>query len=363
MDSQKNTQTLLNTPLHGVQLQNPNLAISQTQSHTQFQLDISIHQTQAPKPNSQAIWTLKDQGERYTTLMELYKTDKGIVLNIECEGRGTFTFTPNHIDVNWQQQGTQFEHYFQSVGIACWLELQHIPCIHANTVTLGDEAYLIIAPSRTGKSTLTTALLNHGFKLMTDDMVAIYPQDSKQYIVYPSWPKIRLWPDSVDALLGPDLESENSTKSEKRLTQQSNLARSTEVAPNKPSPALKNKLATSERAPVHQKFAKSEIKIDTQDIWEQSPKKLKAIYFLERQEQPNQLVKINKLTASTSLMMLLQNSILANAYTGLGLETERLKKLAEMVNILPVYKMEYQTGLKNLAQINTELKKHIQELS
>jgi hypothetical protein len=316
-------------------MENPSSISTLCGDKTPFNVSIKIQHFDYSKPKSAPIWTLHDIGERYSTLVELHNTNDIYQMNIECEGTGMFTFDSNSIQVNWQPQGTGFEHYLQSLGLSYWLEKQGIPCIHANAVSFNDQAYLIIAPSRTGKSTLTTELLNHGFQLMTDDMAAIHPTTKNEYTIYPSWPKVRLWPDT--------LESAEKTWAKTTLD------------------AAKPQITNSK---VHQKFAKAEIDLCqvSDNIWQQTPCSLKAIYYLDRQEHTNHICKITQLHASQSLMLLLQNSILANAYTSMGVEQKRLAYLAEMLTHIPLFKMTYKSGLDNLSDVNAELKEHANEL-
>lgn len=334
-----NQQSLLNTPLHGVQLLDtanhlPNQAAPTNQatqlSNTVFSLPIDIQYANYQKPTLQPIWSLIDQGERYLSVIELYQTEQDYTLNIECEGTGSFSISQPVIKVNWQPQGTDFKHYLQSIGIATWLELNNIPCIHANAITYKGNAYLIIAPSRTGKSTLTTHLLKDGFKLMTDDMAAIYPLPNQEFMIYPSWPKVRLWPDSA----------ENLAKYNKSTT---------------------DNLAPLQYKKVHQKFAKYEINLDDNinKLWDFTPTKLKAIYYLDRIDNEQQSCQIKPLPAGHSLMMLLQNSILANAYTSMNIEGQRLQTLAKMLTDIPVFNLQYTSGLNYLAEVNKQFKKHI----
>ncbi|WP_158967168.1 hypothetical protein [Paraglaciecola sp. L3A3] len=349
-----NQQSLLNTPLHGVQLLDTanKLPTSLKQvSNTAFTLPIDVQYSSYQKPHTQPIWQLVDQGERYLSVIQLFKTEQDYTLNIECEGTGSFAISKTAIKVNWQPQGTDFKHYLQSLGIACWLELNAVPCIHANTISYQDQAYLFIAPSRTGKSTLTTHLLGDGFQLMTDDMAAIHSLSANEYMIYPSWPKVRLWPDSANNLVGAEIDIDN-TKPMKAAENSVNNQESV-------------KFSSIECKKVHQKFAKFEINLNSSDnnFWNSKPTKLKAIYYLDRSDNLDTFCHIKQLTASHSLMMLLQNSILANAYTSMGVESQRLQSLAKLLTNIPVFNINYKSGLNYLPEVGKQLKKHITGLS
>ena len=372
-------------PLHGVEL----LINNTPHQHDQklpFHINVTINYDTDTYPTTLPIWTMLDEGTRYSSLVELYQDNNKHTLSIKCEGQGSFTFDPTKMCIDWQSAGTGFEHYLQSLGLAAWLELQGIPCIHANAITLDNDAALIIAPSRTGKSTLTTHLTNHQFKLMTDDMAAIHPATDGTFTIYPSWPKVRLWPDMADSLIGIEVEAKGERESEsesdisvnRKISEVTGI--NTDISPNinidlyadtdndkklsnnpngekQPSKPL---IAAPQKKQVHQKFAKYEIKFNTSNnIWHHQPAPLRAIYYLERlEENANVECAIERLNASNALIILLQNSMLADGYVNMGIEVERLTSLAKILGSIPLYKISYRSGLDNLDNVANQLKVH-----
>ena len=197
--------------------------------------------------NKTCIWQLEDLGERYKTKIELFVDNtesnisdinltvnkdklnsneitstwcyKTLYLNVDCEGKGVFKVTPQAIKVDWLE-GTEFTHYFQTLVAALWLELNNVACIHANALAYHNKAIALVAPSRTGKSTLTLSLIEHGFKLMTDDMLALHKASNKECSekidVFPSWPVTRMWPDSLSEMINIPLE--NTAKVHERFS-------------------------------------------------------------------------------------------------------------------------------------------------
>ena len=374
MDIKESTPLFLE-PLHGVELSFNN---HQHQQHKKlpFHLNVTVNYDTQVETTSLPIWTMLDEGTRYSSLVELYKDDSKHKLTVKCEGEGSFTFDQSAMIIDWQSAGTGFEHYLQSLGLACWLELQGVPCIHANAITLDDDnAALIIAPSRTGKSTLTTHLARHQFKLMTDDMAAIHPCDDGTFTIYPSWPKVRLWPDMADSLIGMEVDEAvddeeidgavDGAVDEAVNEHQSNVNNETkksgELIINSVMQQDKTIIAAPQKTQVHQKFAKFEIEFDEKNnIWRHQPAQLKAIYYLDRLEETTSVeCAIEKLSASNALMVLLQNSMLANAYVSMGVEFKRLSSLAQILESIPLYKISYRSGLDNLDKVAAELKKHL----
>jgi hypothetical protein len=332
-------------PLHGVQLIDKS-AGSHINDAARFTLPFEQVES-LPAAGNVAIWQLIDQGERYTSKINLYANLNGYQLNIDCEGCGTFVFNSQHMQVSWQPGGTSYEHYIQSTAIACWLELQGVPCIHANAMSHNNEAFLFIAPSRTGKSTLTTSLINHGFQMMTDDMAALHQVKQGCYEIYPSWPKIRLWPDSAANLIGTklDVQLDNHNEAECNIDGR-----------NTPHCGLH----ILEQKKVHANFAKQELELDGDSgkVWRETSAPLKAIYFLERSDDIAEICKIVPVSASKAIILLLQNSMLGDAYINLGLEVQRLQWFAVFLGKIKVYKIIYKNGLQYLPQVCEQIKCH-----
>jgi hypothetical protein len=336
-------------PLHGVKL-STDAENGDEHNHSNhglpFALSVTVNYNQNTQTDSPAIWTLLDEGERYTSKIQLFKQDTSFELQVECEGQGSFIFDESHLTVNWQSDGTGFEHYLQSLGMAVWLELKGIPCIHANAITLNGDAFLVIAPSRTGKSTLTTHLLTHGFKLMTDDMAAIHPKIDGSYTIYPSWAKVRLWPDMANQLVGTQVDSKDIVEQD-----------------------TKPQVGAKSRKRVHKKFAKHEIDLgkNNQQWWANSAANLKGIYYLDRLEtggpcDNSENCEISEVGPSKGLVVLLQNSMLANAYRSMGVEQQRLTAMAKLLNGIPIYKIEYASGIDKLPAISENIKAHMSAL-
>jgi hypothetical protein len=85
--------------------------------------------------NASPIWSLKDEGKRYATKLNIYALASGAkVLDVKCEGAGRFLLNENDIAIDWELGGTDSTHYFQTIAMAFWLELKGVPCIHANAL-------------------------------------------------------------------------------------------------------------------------------------------------------------------------------------------------------------------------------------
>jgi len=72
--------------------------------------------------------------------------------------------------------------------------------IHASCVQIGDRAIAFAGPSAAGKSVLAAAFMQASFPLLADDLIAVDPYADGGPVVWPTFPQLRLWRDSLDAL-------------------------------------------------------------------------------------------------------------------------------------------------------------------
>ncbi len=274
---------------------------------------LPIWQATKEPATTRLLWQKEDRGERYTSRLEMHRTLSGLLLKIDCEGKGSFAYQPEGIGICWEEGGTGPEHYFQTLGAALWLELQGVPCIHANALDTGEGAIGIIAPSRTGKTTLTAALLEHGPRLMTDDMLALHHANG-QWLVHPGWPLLRMWPDTARQYLQSGFEALPRVhgRFDKRIV---HLAR-------------------------HGRFAHGN-----------QARPLRRLYLLERRKENKGEIETTDIPPGEALLHLLQNSMLADAYRPLGLEQPRLRTLATLLEEIPLTRIRYPSGLHHLSAV------------
>lgn len=256
-------------------------------------------------PSAPSVWSREDVGERYRSRLTLYRHAQGWLLNIECEGKGRFLLTEQGIDVDWEG-GTPPEHYLQTLGLALWLELRGVLCLHANLVARDGIAIGFLAPSQTGKSTLTAAIVRAGWQLLADDMAAIH-HSAGIWSVYPSRPVLRLWPDVGRNLNGCEYDS---------------------------------------CQPVHARFAKRVVPLKSQPFGAAQP--LRCLYLLERVARTSAAFTCELVGPADAAVALLQNSILGDAFRVLGIEGPRMRRLAAYLSAVPLVKVTYPSGFAHL---------------
>lgn len=310
---------IFQSPLHGVRLHSEGIEAPLDSEHA-FSLRLGFPKEIAPA-TVKTLWHQTDRGDRYASEIDLFKEPTRKLLQIACEGKGVLEYKKNDINIIWQTKGTSFEHYLQTVGLSLWLEMRGVPCIHANAVATDSGVIGLIAPSQTGKTTLTAALATRCMAMMTDDMMAIHKTEAG-WKVYPAWPQLRMWPEVAQHFV-------------------------------KNADSLKR---------VHGRFEKRLVKLNEQNVLNHSSKSglLKRLYLLERRESKASEIVIESVTAAESMIALLQNSMLADAYRPLGIEQGRLKALASLLKTVQLKRVVYPSGKEHLGDvckcIETDLK-------
>jgi hypothetical protein len=305
-------------PLHGVAC---GLLSSKIQQHnTPYHLLLN-RESITEGALGEKIWAFSDVGERYLTQLDLFKNNSSISLKVNCEGQGVFKFSGNQLSIDWQKQGTDSAHYFQTVGLAVWLELNQVLCIHGNALEYNGQAIGLVAPSGTGKSTLSAKLCESGFSWMTDDMMALHPENdpennNQRYRIYPSWPIARMWPDSVEAQLDVSHESLNK---------------------------------------VHNGFSKRIVKLEGSLAAGNTSQILSTIYVLNRVADAKQSCEIKTVKGSRALILLLQNSILGDAYRALDVEQSRIAALSKLLEKTRIKEVTYSNGSHSLNVVRNNI--------
>jgi hypothetical protein len=85
------------------------------------------------------------------------------------------------------------------------LRLRGVNCLHASAVAIGDRACAFVGPSGSGKSSTAAAFARAGYAVMSDDVTPV-KEEGGRFLAQPAYPRLRLWPESVEGLFG-DRES------------------------------------------------------------------------------------------------------------------------------------------------------------
>jgi ATP-dependent phosphoenolpyruvate carboxykinase len=81
------------------------------------------------------------------------------------------------------------------------LRLRGFTALHASAAVINGYAVAFVGGGGAGKSTIVGALARAGHRILSDD-IAVLEEASGTFRIKPSYPHIRLWPDSVNILFG-----------------------------------------------------------------------------------------------------------------------------------------------------------------
>lgn len=95
----------------------------------------------------------------------------------------------------------QVEVFLLGILIAYWLERSGKTALHASGASRDGMAIGFMGPNKAGKTSLALDLGDHGFRVVTDDLLAVSTSGPTP-TAYPSFPQVRLWPDEARERLG-----------------------------------------------------------------------------------------------------------------------------------------------------------------
>ncbi|WP_416111522.1 hypothetical protein [Methanobacterium sp. MZD130B] len=196
-------------------------------------------------------------------------------------------------------------------GFAILLHLRGRLVLHANAFNIDDSAIIISGVSGIGKSTISFAFLQKGYKLLCDDVLSINIEKKCQN-VYPSFPRIKLWPDVIQ-----------------------NFEETPEKMP-------KIHLNTSKRFyNASRKFSDDEKQINT-------------IYFIKKRDNN----KIKEITPQKAMMELIKSSYCFKLFNEREL-SENLTQCAALINKIPIKILEVKKSYESLTNLVKIVEKDI----
>lgn len=97
-------------------------------------------------------------------------------------------------------KGSQEDHirlYLLGTCMGALLMQRKILPLHGSAIAINGKAYAIVGDSGAGKSTLASALLNRGYKLLSDDVIPVSLNKENVPMVTPAYPQQKLWIESL----------------------------------------------------------------------------------------------------------------------------------------------------------------------
>ncbi|MDB9371948.1 serine/threonine protein kinase [Nodularia sphaerocarpa] len=148
----------------------------------------------------------------------------GTYFHLWFRGEGQLNFYldagGSHISANWTcALLEEVSALLLGQVLGCVLRLRGTLCLHACVVKIGQHAVAIVGESGAGKSTTAAALAKEGYSILSDD-IAVLKDDEQNWFVQPGYPRIRLWPQTINALYGSESDfTKIFISSEKRFVE------------------------------------------------------------------------------------------------------------------------------------------------
>ncbi|WP_420841231.1 aldolase [Evansella clarkii] len=95
-------------------------------------------------------------------------------------------------------QEDQLRLYMLGTCMGAVLMQRRILPLHGSAIEINGKAYAIVGESGAGKSTTASALLNKGYKLISDDVIPVTLNEENIPVVTPAYPQQKLWQESLD---------------------------------------------------------------------------------------------------------------------------------------------------------------------
>jgi len=203
--------------------------------------------------------------------------------------------------------------FILGVALAVLLHQQKLLVLHASAVEVNGSVVAFIGDKGWGKSTTTAALHARGYKVVTDDLLVLEVNDTECPIVFPGFPQLKLWPDSV-AALGDD-------------------------------PATLKRIYSQVEKRVRR----------VSDDFSQTPLPLKCIYVLDIASSH----KIELIQGQEVFTELVRHSFVAKLLQATDTAYSHFQQCVRLASCVPVYRLKRQPSLQDLPAIAQLIEEHI----
>lgn len=190
--------------------------------------------------------------------------------------------------------------------------------IHASAVQVGDRTALFAAASGWGKSTLAALLHGHGMQVLSDDCIVL-DIDGGQVCALPTYPSLRLLPDSIDAV---GVDANNG-------------------------------------APVSHYSTKQRLHVPLQAL---PPAPVIAIYLLNDPADPAAEIQVNPVHASRCCVAIIRNSFRLDLGDRAG-NAHHLAQCSAVARKVPAFDLHYPRDFSQQAALVACIRDHLERLA
>jgi hypothetical protein len=119
----------------------------------------------------------------------------GIAFALDHDGRNIWGIWPPEMSLE------DLVVYLLGPVFAFVLRLRGFTVLHASAAVIRGNAVAFVGTGGAGKSTIVGALARRGYPILSDDAVVL-EEASEEFCIRPTYPHVRLWPDSASLLFG-----------------------------------------------------------------------------------------------------------------------------------------------------------------
>ena len=243
---------------------------------------------------------------------------------LELEGIGWFRATSGE-RLEWQRwddsvSDRDIRTFVATSGLGALAIQRGALVLHGTALERDGEAILLLGHPVAGKSTLAWCLLQHGWRLLSSDLVAVSPDG----LVLPGMHQLKIWHDAAVAL---KLNWQQLPPVRKGLKRYALHAHDLDCLP--------------QAAPLRLIYALNHAKADSgqEDGAE-----------VEDAKEKMSLKASHNFSQTTSLMRLRNNAFQARVYRGMDAEAQLFMQAAALARTVPVHALIVPDGVKEMAE-------------
>jgi len=283
-----------------------------------------------PRESGELIYESVLPGAGDEGLFSLYRMERGFKLHYS----GTADFYIGNDQIHCHLLDPVYDYWVEIAllgpVLSFWLELRGSIALHASAVVRQGKAIGFIAASKSGKTSLAASFMEDGARLLTDDILPLHLTERGGVMARPGYPQLRMWPDQARVFAG--------------------------------DPA---------RYPLaHPDYEKRRVPAAVIGGFHGDPAPLSALLLPERGGPAPPAppgppapplgapsgVTLSRVPTQEALMILLRSSFAASVLERMPeMQIRRLGILAEILQKIPVFRLEYPEGYDRLPEVRNRL--------
>jgi len=173
--------------------------------------DVQVHLKSAASPLSKSklppetfyVSAMKDDAGKPVLRAGFLSDQEYLVLLYDDGTRFALERHGNEVFAEWPDPLTLEDSapYLLGPVLGVVLRLREVVPLHASAVSIGDHAVALAGPAGAGKSTTAAAFARRGYRVISDDLVALR-EGASGFVVPSGYPRVNLWAESVQGVLG-----------------------------------------------------------------------------------------------------------------------------------------------------------------